>query len=158
MKLGALIKENIKISFNAIRTNTLRSILTIFIIALGIMALVGILTAIDSIKGSISNEFSNMGANTFSIVSRGMRVNVAGKRYKTKNHQYINMRQAMEFKEEFTFPSTVSISVYASGTSTIKHNSKKTNPNITTTANISSAIINVRPFLERIFIFSLFPF
>lgn len=130
MKIGALIKENIKISFNAIRTNTLRSILTIFIIALGIMALVGILTAIDSIKSSISNEFSSMGANTFSIVSRGMRVNVAGKRYKTKNHPYISMRQAAEFKENFKFPATVSISVYASGASTIKHKSKKTNPNI----------------------------
>ncbi len=130
MKINALIKENIKISFNAIRTNTLRSVLTIFIIALGIMALVGILTAIDSIKGSISSEFSSMGANTFSIVSRGMRVNVAGKRYKTKNHTYINMRQAMDFKENFKFPAVVAISVYASGTSTIKYKSKKTNPNI----------------------------
>jgi len=130
MRFGALIKENLKISLNAIRTNTLRSILTIFIIALGIMALVGILTAIDSIKGSISSEFSSMGANTFSIASRGMRVHVAGKRYRTKNHPYISMRQAKEFKERFRFPATVSVSVYASGTSTIKQKSKKTNPNI----------------------------
>ncbi len=130
MKYGALIKENIKISLNAIRTNTLRSILTIFIIALGIMALVGILTAIDSIKGSISSEFSSMGANTFSIGSRGMRVNVAGKRYRSKNHPYINMRQAIEFKDRFEFPAEVSISVFASSTSTVKQKSKKTNPNI----------------------------
>lgn len=130
MKYGGLIKENFKISFNAIRTNTLRSILTILIIALGIMALVGILTAIDSIKASISSQFSSMGANTFSIASRGMRVNVAGKRYRAKNHPYITMRQAKEFKERFQFPAVVSVSVSASGTSTVKYNSKKTNPNI----------------------------
>ena len=131
MKFGALVKENFRISINAIRSNTLRSLLTIFIIALGIMALVGILTAIDSIKGSISNEFSLLGANTFTIASRGMRVHVAGKRYKTKNHPYINMRQAEDFKQRFQFPAVVSISVYASGASTIKQKSKKTNPNIT---------------------------
>ncbi|NOU17900.1 MAG: FtsX-like permease family protein [Bacteroidales bacterium] len=130
MRFGALLKENIKISLNAIRSNTLRSILTIFIIALGIMALVGILTAIDSIRGSISSEFSSMGANTFSIASRGMRVHVAGKRYRTLNHPYLSMRQAQEFKDRFQFPSIVSISVNASGTSTIKQKSKKTNPNI----------------------------
>lgn len=130
MKFGALLKENLRISLNAIRSNTLRSVLTIFIIALGIMALVGILTAIDSIKGSISNEFASMGANTFTIASRGMRVNVAGKRYRTKNHPYVNMRQAIDFKDRFQFPAIVSISVYASGASTIKQKSKKTNPNI----------------------------
>jgi putative ABC transport system permease protein len=131
MRFGALLKENIKISLNAIRSNTLRSILTIFIIALGIMALVGILTAIDSISGSISSEFSSMGANTFSIASRGMHVHVAGKRYRTLNHPYISMRQAAEFKDRFQFPAVVSISVVASGTSTIKQKSKKTNPNTT---------------------------
>ena len=130
MKYIALIRENFRISFNAIRSNTLRSVLTILIIALGIMALVGILTAIDSIKGSISSNFASMGANTFSITSRGMRVHVGGKRYRTLNHSYISRIQAQEFKERFTFPSTTSISVYASGASTIKYKSKKTNPNI----------------------------
>ena len=50
----------------------LRSLLTILIIAIGIMALVGILTAIESIKGSISENFTSMGANTFTIKNYGM--------------------------------------------------------------------------------------
>ena len=53
--------ENIKIAIQAIRHNLLRSVLTILIIAIGIMALVGILTAIESIKGSISENFTSMG-------------------------------------------------------------------------------------------------
>jgi len=130
VKYTALLKENLRISFTAIRSNALRSILTIVIIALGIMALVGILTAIDSIKDSITSNFASMGANTFTIESRGMRVHIGGKRYKTKNHAYISMTQAQEFKEKFSFPAMVSVSVYASGASTIKYQSKKTNPNI----------------------------
>ena len=130
MKIGALYKEIFRISISSIFATKLRSILTILIIALGIMALVGILTAIDAIKGSISNEFAMMGANTFTIESRGMRVNINGNRYRTKNHQFISIRQAKEFKETFTFPSDVSISVWATGASTIKYKSNKTNPNI----------------------------
>ena len=130
MKGIALLADNLRISFGAIRSNALRTSLTILIIAVGIMALVGILTAIDSIKASINNEFTMMGANTFSIQSRGMRVQVGGNRYRTLNHPYISYQQAKDFTERFEFPATVSLSVWASGASTIKHRSKKTNPNI----------------------------
>ncbi len=130
MKYGGLFKEIFKISMSSILATKLRSTLTIAIIALGIMALVGILTAIDAIKGSISNEFAMMGANTFSIVSRGMHVNINGSRYRTKNHQHINIHQVKEFKERFSFPTYMSVSVWATGASTIKYKSIKTNPNI----------------------------
>ncbi|MDX9852755.1 MAG: ABC transporter permease, partial [Tenuifilaceae bacterium] len=131
MKYGALLRENFKISLNAIRSNPLRTILTILIIAFGIMALVGILTAIESIKGSINNSFSMMGANTFTITSRGMRVHMPGKRYRTKNHSEISFQQAQDFKENFEFPATVSVWTYATDGATVKYQSNKTNPNIT---------------------------
>jgi putative ABC transport system permease protein len=130
MKGLALLTDNLRISFGAIRSNVLRTALTILIIAIGIMALVGILTAIDSIKASINDEFTMMGANTFSIQSRGMNVQVGGQRYRTINHAYISYQQAKDFIERFEFPATVSMSVWATGASTIKHRSKKTNPNI----------------------------
>ena len=71
-----------------------------------------------------------MGTNTFSITSRGMRVQVGNNRYRTKNHSYISYYQATEFKERFDFPATVSLSVYATGTGTLKNGDKKTNPNV----------------------------
>ena len=46
-----LVIENIKISFESIRSHMLRTFLTVMIIAIGIMALVGILTAIDRTRG-----------------------------------------------------------------------------------------------------------
>ena len=106
------IYENVKEGVKSIKANKLRTFLTAMIIAIGIMSLVGILTAIESIKSSITKEFTFMGANTFSISSRGMRVQVGNKRYRTKNHSYISFYQAKEFKELYDFPATAAISVY----------------------------------------------
>lgn len=130
MKFGTLFFENLNIALQSIKGNLLRTILTVCIIAVGITALVGILTAIDSIKNSITKEFTFMGANTFTINSRGMRIQVGDKRYRTKNYAFISYYQAKEFKDKFKFPSSVSISTNATGTATVKFESQKTNPNV----------------------------
>jgi putative ABC transport system permease protein len=130
MRFGTLFFENLRIALQSIRSNLLRTILTVLIIAIGLTALVGILTAIDSIKNSITKEFTFMGANTFTITSRGMRIQVGGERYRTRNYSYIDYYQAKDFKDKFTFPSSVSISTTATGTATVKYGSLKTNPNI----------------------------
>jgi putative ABC transport system permease protein len=59
------LRENIIIAWRSIKGQALRTILTIFIIALGIMSLVGMLTAIDVLKQSINDNFAFLGANTF---------------------------------------------------------------------------------------------
>jgi putative ABC transport system permease protein len=105
-------------------------VLTVLIIAVGITALVGILTAIDSIKNSITKEFTFMGANTFTVSSRGMRIQVGNKRYRSKNYSYISYYQANEFKDKYQFPSVVSISTFATGIATVKYESEKSNPNV----------------------------
>ncbi|OFX58149.1 MAG: ABC transporter [Bacteroidetes bacterium GWB2_41_8] len=130
MRFGTLFFENLRIALQSIRSNLLRTILTVLIIAVGITALVGILTAIDSIKNSITKEFTFMGANTFTISSRGMRVQVGNQRYRTRNYSYISYYQAKEFKEKYVFPAAVSISTMGTGTATVKFESQKTNPNI----------------------------
>jgi len=130
MLFNPLTTENVFMAIQSIRGNWVRSVLTILIIAVGITALVGILTAIDSIKNSITAEFTRLGANTFTIQSRGMRVQVGGNRYRSKNYSYISYFQAREFKNQFDFPADVSISVPATGTATIRYESQKSNPNV----------------------------
>lgn len=130
MKAVALIKENLRVSLRSIRSNMLRSVLTMLIIAVGIMALVGILTAIDSIKSTITTQFATMGANTFTIESRSWVVQMGDQHYRKKNNPYISHRQAKEFKERFSFPATVSISTHASGMAIVKYRSERTHPNI----------------------------
>jgi putative ABC transport system permease protein len=130
MRKATLFTENFRIAFQSIRSNLLRTVLTVLIISVGITALIGILTAIDSIKNSITSEFTFMGANTFTLTSRGMQVQVGNQRYRSRNYSYISYYQAKAFKEQFQFPAVTAISVNASGNATVKYGSEKTNPNI----------------------------
>ena len=125
MKLFVL---NIKIALDSIQTNFLRTILTIFIIAIGISALIGIQTAIESIKSSINDNFTSMGANTFNIRNKSSFIKINQKGTKGKKYPSITYLEAIKFKNGF--PITTSISSRSSSTSTIKYKSKKSNPNI----------------------------
>jgi putative ABC transport system permease protein len=128
MFVNQVLIENTKVAFSSIRTNMLRSVLTILIIAVGITALVGILTAIEAIKGSIESRFTNMGANTISISE--MWYFNRSDHTRRRNSPNISYREALEFKEKFEFPGIVSISTRATGQATLKYESEKTNPNI----------------------------
>ncbi len=103
----------------------LRASLTVMIIAIGIMALVGILTAIESIKGSINENFARLGANSFSIRNREMRVFGSGR---SEVFRRITYEEATAFKERFDFPAYVSISYFAAGSTVVRHRSLETNP------------------------------
>lgn len=131
-------KENIKLAFTSIKANKLRTVLTALIIAIGIMALVGIMTSIDGMNSSIKNKFASMGANSFSIRNRGssgMRIGNAGSR--PKSYENIRFEQAKDFVEKYQFAGQTSLSFAASFASTVKNNTTKTNPNITIMAATS---------------------
>ncbi len=120
--------ETLRQSFNSIRSNLLRASLTLLIIAFGIMALVGILTAIDSAIYSLSDNLSNLGANTFTLAPTGQ--NTRGRRggQQEKRGDPINYRQAIEFKERFEFPAEVSIYFQNTGSAELRYREEKTNP------------------------------
>jgi putative ABC transport system permease protein len=124
------VKENTKIALDAIKSNKLRAIITMLIIAIGITALVGILSAIDAIKSSINSNFTSMGANTFTIRNREMNVRIGRSGKKPKVFRSISYKEAMRFKEEFGFPVVTSVSTMASWNARLKFGSTKTNPNI----------------------------
>lgn len=128
----AVYRENIKIALKSIRTQLLRTILTGMIIALGITALVGILTSIDAIKNQLTGQFALLGANTFTIRNRGPNIQIGRRGKRPKPFPNITFYQALEFKEKFKDkPAAVSVSYIASGASQVKYRSLKTNPNIT---------------------------
>ncbi len=94
------------------------------------MALIGILTAIDAIKTSLTNQFTMMGANSFTITSRAMNIHVGNDRQRQRNFSRITYKEAEQFKEMFNEPVYVSISCDATGLATVKYGSEKTNPNV----------------------------
>lgn len=128
--MASVVNENIRVAFSSIRSQALRTTLTIVIIAFGIMALVAILSLIDIIKSSINSNFSNLGANTFTIRNRETNVRIGRKGKKPVKYRNITYEEAMKFKKDFDFPATVSVSTMASFSAKLTYGSKKSNPNI----------------------------
>lgn len=122
-------KDTVRLSFDSIKINKLRTFITCFIITIGITALVGILSSIDAMKSYLSESFSDMGANSFNIKNRARQVHFGGSNNKRITYKKITYEEAIDFKQNYTFPSTVSASVNVSFTSTVRYQSKKTNPN-----------------------------
>ena len=124
-----LLLENIKIAIRSIKSNLLRSLLTVLIITVGITALVGMLTAIDTIIFSLNDNFSNIGSNSFKIRPSyaALKSNNHGRRNRVGD--VISFRQAESFKEKFNFPgSSTSIFTNCAGGVTVKYGDNKTNP------------------------------
>lgn len=142
MKFATFFKENLILSFSSIISNKLRTILTMAIIAIGIMALVGIFTAIDALKYSITSSFSALGTNTFAINSRELMRSNNGHGIRGRNLKFISYDQAKEFKANFNIPASVSLSTLVTGSATVKYGSLKTNPNITITGIDENAMRN----------------
>jgi putative ABC transport system permease protein len=129
--LSLVWSQHFSVAFQSIRSHLLRTILTILIIAVGITALVGILTAIDAIKASITSNFTSMGANTFTIRNRGSNIRIGNSGKKPKVFKRISYEDAIRFKDAFNAKGATSISGVASYAATLKHKSNKSNPNIT---------------------------
>ncbi len=128
--MNRIVLENIYIALRAIRGQLLRTSLTVMIIAIGITALIGILTAIDAIKQSINSNFTSMGANTFTIRNKGQNVRIGRGGGKPKTYRSISYAEASRFKEIFSSVATTSVSGLATFSATVKHGSEKSNPNI----------------------------
>ena len=134
MPVKTSLKENIAIALQSIGGNRLRTSLTALIIAIGIMALVGILTAIGGIKQFTNDAFSSLGANSFTIQNRGGRLNFGNGGHR-KVYPSINFEQAQRFKDTYKLPAIIAINLQVSGTAVAKYGSEKTNPNITLTGS-----------------------
>src|SRR6185295_8918423 len=78
------LTDSLSLAFRTIKSNKLRTGITVTIIALGIMALIGIITAIQAMNQSLRESFSTMGANAFSIRYKSRDFFMGGGREVTK--------------------------------------------------------------------------
>jgi putative ABC transport system permease protein len=131
MKIS-LVKENIRIAIDSIKGQLLRTILTVVIIAIGIMALVGILSGVAALENTISSDFSSMGSNTFNVQRYEFNTQRQSSRERQRINPVITYRNVKDFKENFNFPFTkTSISFTGTRTAEIKTESEKTDPEVT---------------------------
>ncbi|MEO5789333.1 ABC transporter permease [Gelidibacter sp.] len=127
----SLFRENIRIAFNSIRSQLLRTILTVLIIAIGITALVGILSAVSALENTISSDFSSMGANTFNIQRYEFNTQRQSGKEVQKINPIISYRNVKDFEDKYKFPFTqVSVSFVGTQTAEVKFENKKTDPEV----------------------------
>lgn len=123
--------ENINLALRVIRTNLLRTLLTVSIIMFGITALIGILTATEGIRTKMVSSFTEMGSNTFTIRSEGsIRRRGGPRRNRKAENPPLTLQQANEFKKHFKYPAVISASIPANTNAIVVYQSKKTNPNV----------------------------
>ncbi|MFY7900738.1 MAG: ABC transporter permease [Chitinophagaceae bacterium] len=134
--------DSFLLAFRTVRGNKLRTGITVAIIAFGIMALIGIITAIESMNQSLRESFSSMGANAFSIRFKESRVRFGGgssvtvekkgkKEKKSNLGKPIKVEDAEFFKKSFKYPALVSIYVRGGSQYECRYENKKTNPQTT---------------------------
>ena len=124
-----LFRENVRIATGSIRTQLLRTILTVLIIAIGITALVGILTVVSALENTISTDFASMGANTFNVNQYQNSLKRHGRDEKTIINPVISYAEAIAFKNKFKYPlTTTSISFVATSAAEIKYETDTTDP------------------------------
>lgn len=131
------------LAFRTVRSNKLRTSLTVAIIAFGIMALIGIITAIKAMNQKFTESFSTMGANAFTIRYKERSVNFGGNNRESKLSKkgdkkeklsslgkLITKEEAELFTERFNFPAIKSISIFGGRANTAAYSNRSTNPNV----------------------------
>jgi putative ABC transport system permease protein len=149
------LKDILSLSWRTVKSNRLRTGITIAIIAFGIMALIGIITAIEAMNQSLYENFSILGANSFTLRYKernfrfggppksNLSMTRRGARQRTSNlDKFITYDEARIFKERFSFPGTVSISKFASNNETIFFEDTKTNPNVRVMGGDENYLLN----------------
>ena len=138
------VKDTIALSWRNIAGNKLRTGLTVAIIALGIFALIMIVTAIKAASLSLTNSFSTMGANSFSLRYKDRNIRLGGggrettktsksalREKKSNMGKVITYDEAKAFKERYNFPAVVGLALMGPRNIVCNNDSKKTNPDVT---------------------------
>ena len=119
----------VSVALRSIRGQVLRTSLTVGIIGIGIMALIAMVTATESLKANVRQEFSSLGTQSFSIDQMRSGGMFNGRR--TMPSPPIDFREAMRFKRESEGDFDVAISVFGTGMATVTRGSLRTDPNVT---------------------------
>ena len=123
--------QNIEVALRNLLANKGRATLTIVIIAFGIIALVAILTALDVLIFSLSDNFSRLGANSFEIEPSSQVIQTSDGGRIRKRGEPISFDLAMDFKERYQFAASVALKLRCTGSAAIKYKDEKTNPTMT---------------------------
>lgn len=139
------ISDVLSLAYRSVRSHKLRTGITITIIAFGIMALIGIITAIQAMNQKLTESFSTMGANGFTIRYKERNIRIGGggggdvelskknarKQKKSSLDKLITEDEAETFVKNYQFPgATVGLSTFGGRNAIVSYQSLKTSPNV----------------------------
>lgn len=117
-------------ALSAIRSNKLRSFLTLLGIVVGVFSIILVMTAIGVLQNAIESGLSQLGANTFQVQKYPVLMGHGPmERFKYRNRKDITYEQALTVKEKTTLASYVGLEVWE-GAKVIKFGNLETNPNV----------------------------
>jgi len=126
----ANLRESVVMALTAVRTNKLRSILTLLGVVVGVFSIISVMTAVGVLRNSIEEGITQLGANTFQI--QKFPVGMSGgheARRRARNRKDITYEQALLVRDNATLAETVGIEVWNFGR-VVRWKGERTNPNV----------------------------
>lgn len=133
--------EIIKIAFSSLRSNRLRSLLTILGIIVGIFSIIAISTIIEMLQKSIQEGVSMLGQNTFQIQKFPIFNNGPNDRARFRNRPDITLEEYYRLKEKLVEAKYVGAEQWDFG-KLLKVGNRETNPNIQVAGTTPEAFPN----------------
>jgi putative ABC transport system permease protein len=120
--------ETIKLALAALKSNKLRSSLTMLGIAVGVFSVIGVMTVISGLRANIESGLNVLGANSFQF-SKYPAINFSDPRARFANRRDISHAQATRFKELMGEDATVALTMARRGVRAF-YADRSTNPNV----------------------------
>lgn len=123
------IAESIKMAFDSIRVNKLRASLTLLSISIGVFAIIGAGSLVESVNATVAGEMEALGETTFYVFKEPkIRMGAHGWR-KYARRKAISYSQYQDLKKRLTLVSMVSGFSTSAG-NTIESGNLETNPDV----------------------------
>ncbi|MDH3253143.1 MAG: ABC transporter permease [Ignavibacteria bacterium] len=125
----ANIRESLAMAMDAVRTNKLRSILTLVGIVVGVFSIISVMTAMGVLRNSIEEGLAMLGANTFQIQKFPVGFNRGRDFARFRNRKDLSYNQGLQVQAKATLAEAVGIESWEFGR-IIRWSGEKTNPNV----------------------------
>ncbi len=124
------IQEVITVAFQSVKTNKLRTILTVLGIVVGIFSIIVIMTVLTMLQNSIEGGLSMLSKNTFQIQKYpAMQMHGPGSRDKYRNRKDITMEDYYRLSDLLYQAKYIGAEQWQGG-KVVKYKNNETNPNI----------------------------
>ena len=123
-QIKSILRESVRMTFDAIRANKLRSTLTLLGISVGIFSVISVMTAIKTLESSIESGLNVFGTNTF-LITKDPAIQF-GRNEKYRNRKNIDLDQYFQLKERAKLPILVSGGDETQNVRVVTYKDKKT--------------------------------